>query len=664
MIILRCFRPDRVNFAVKNYILANLKSQEFITSKATQIQDIYKDSGPAVPIIIVLTQGVDPTDVVDKFAADQGVQVDYISLGKGQAEKALKFLQKGASEGNWCFLSNCHLSVGLLPELEARLDQIIGDNQYKDSFRLFMSASPTENFPISLLQRSVKMTVEPPRGIKPNMTRLYRNIGATFTPCDKEQAFRKALFGLCWFHTLLLERKKFKSLGWNSMYPFNDSDWQVCADTLANYMGRFKDGQTIDKYNRKAPIAWQAIQYLVSTANYGGRVTDARDIRLIDVYALEIFNDELIAPERWRPGAEIDPKYQYPAQEETVKAASDQTLWFTPDYFLQTINDNFPNEDLPEAYGQHTNAEINSQTIDSLELLAAILSLQPAVGGAGGDTEAKSLGEIAALRASIPEDMINLQALKHKLRTDSDPLNIVLVQEVQRYNNLVERIRTTLTELELGIQGLALISPELERMMGQFSENRVPDQWAFAYFSTKPLSGWKEDLGKRYDFFRDWVTTGAPTAFWIGAFTFPTGFTTSLLQRYSRKKDMPPIDRLDFDFLPDKRTIEQLEPAKEGAFIYGLYLEGASWDEEAGCLCEPEVMELYVPMPIIWFRPKAMSNKAAQKQTYECPCYYYPIRKGTVERDSYMMKIDLKLGEAPSEHWIKRGTALLMSIGS
>jgi len=37
MIILRCFRPDRVNFAVRNYILANLKSQEFITSKATQI---------------------------------------------------------------------------------------------------------------------------------------------------------------------------------------------------------------------------------------------------------------------------------------------------------------------------------------------------------------------------------------------------------------------------------------------------------------------------------------------------------------------------------------------------------------------------------------------------------------------------------------------------
>ena len=112
-----------------------------------------------------------------------------------------------------------------MPELEAALDQIVLDGGAQDSFRLIMSANPTDDFPISLLQRSVKMTMEPPRGIKPNMSRLYRNFGQQFTLVDKEQAFRKAIFGLCWFHTLLLERKKFKSLGWCNLYPFNDSDW-------------------------------------------------------------------------------------------------------------------------------------------------------------------------------------------------------------------------------------------------------------------------------------------------------------------------------------------------------------------------------------------------------------------------------------------------------
>lgn len=280
---------------------------------------------------------MDPTDQIYKYAEESKIEINSISLGKGQAQKAIKFLTKGAEEGQWCFLSNCHLSVSLLPELEATLDSIIVNGKYENNFRLFMSANPVANFPISLLQRSVKMTIEPPRGIKPNMARLYRNIGQAFETVDKEQAFRKALFGLCWFHTLLLERKKFKSLGWNNAYPFNDSDWLVCAETLANYMGRLKDTQPIEGYNRKAPIPWQAIQYLISKANYGGRVTDDRDIRLIDVYSNEIFNEELIAPDKWRPGPEIDANYSYPFDEASVKSPADQTLYFNPEAFQSQI---------------------------------------------------------------------------------------------------------------------------------------------------------------------------------------------------------------------------------------------------------------------------------------------------------------------------------------
>ena len=64
MIILRCFRPDRVNFAIKNYISTSLKSNDFITSKSTMISDIFKDSSPGTPIIIILTQGTDPTETI------------------------------------------------------------------------------------------------------------------------------------------------------------------------------------------------------------------------------------------------------------------------------------------------------------------------------------------------------------------------------------------------------------------------------------------------------------------------------------------------------------------------------------------------------------------------------------------------------------------------
>lgn len=55
-------------------------------------------------------------------------------------------------------------------------------------------------------------------------------------------------------------------------------------------------------------------------------------------------------------------------------------------------------DDPPEAYGQHANAEINSQQLDSLELLESIMSLQPAVTGSDGETpEQKTLKMIEQL---------------------------------------------------------------------------------------------------------------------------------------------------------------------------------------------------------------------------------------------------------------------------
>jgi dynein heavy chain len=56
------------------------------------------------------------------------------------------------------------------------------------------------------------------------MERIYFNM-----PDDKfsDKAeymvnFKKLMFSLSWFHSIVIERKKFKTLGWNVVYDFND----------------------------------------------------------------------------------------------------------------------------------------------------------------------------------------------------------------------------------------------------------------------------------------------------------------------------------------------------------------------------------------------------------------------------------------------------------
>ena len=47
---------------------------------------------------------------------------------------------------------------------------------------------------------------------------------------------------------------------------------------------------------------------------------------------------------------------------------------------------------------------------------------------------------------------------------------------------------------------------------------------------------------------------------------------------------------------------------------------------------------------------------------YTAPCYYYPNRAGTSGRPSFIVAVDLKSGEKAADHWVKRGTAILMSL--
>jgi dynein heavy chain len=55
----------------------------------------------------------------------------------------------------------------------------------------------------------------------------------------------KLVYSLCWFHSLIIERKRFKSMGWNVIYDFNDSDWETADNILLMYV----DQTQHDKHN-------------------------------------------------------------------------------------------------------------------------------------------------------------------------------------------------------------------------------------------------------------------------------------------------------------------------------------------------------------------------------------------------------------------------------
>jgi dynein heavy chain len=61
-------------------------------------------------------------------------------------------------------------------------------------------------------------------------------------------------------------------------------------------------------------------------------------------------------------------------------------------------------------------------------------------------------------------------------------------------------------------------------------------------------------------------------------------------------------------------------PIRDGAFITGLTLEGARWDDKAGVLEDSKPKELFCPMPVILVRA-VTADKAESKDAYACPVY-------------------------------------------
>lgn len=136
-----------------------------------------EDSSTRTPLIFVLSPGVDPTGGLLQLAEACGMSKRFnaLSLGQGQAPIATRLIKEGMKDGNWVFLANCHLSLSWMPHLD-KLVEVMGGDETHVEFRLWLSSSPTPFFPISILQSGIKMTTEPPKGLKANMKRLYQVI--------------------------------------------------------------------------------------------------------------------------------------------------------------------------------------------------------------------------------------------------------------------------------------------------------------------------------------------------------------------------------------------------------------------------------------------------------------------------------------------------------
>lgn len=507
------------------------------------------------------------------------------------------------------------------------------------TYRLWLTTETSPHFPISLLQNGIKITKEPPQGLKENLLRLYKSEPISnpkfYSGCPaKYREFTKLLYGFCFFHSVIQVRKQFGAFGWNVDYDFDESDFFVSVSQLQRLI------------NKTGVVDFAGISILTE-ANYGGKIDNAWEHLKLMTILKDYFNDKVIS----------DPGYEFYPTEEHVFGIPRK---FEHRDMVKHIEEMIPSAPDSTIYDVHPNAQIRRGVEDGKWLLADLVLTLGRIEEPVTDEKEQQLYERVAVLKGHLEAPFDLVLVKEKFPNDyKQCLNMNLLQECIVYNLLLARISKALGDLQDAIDGKMIYTHELKEIAQHISKEEVPIEWQrVSYPTMKPIASYLVDLRERVQWVKQWIDTGTPDSFWLAAFFYPQSFLISGKQNYARQKKLVLSD------IRYEHRIGSYDGCQEiSVFVYGVVIEGARWDLETGRLTEQRDKEIRNTVPGIHFIPTVMHDKDVCRKTYRAPVYKTERRSDhpvyNTFSGNYVTAIDLETDLEPVV-WIKRGVALIL----
>jgi dynein heavy chain len=643
LLLVRCWRLDRTMASCAQYIMETL-GEQFVNSIPLNIEETWNETVPTIPIICLLSMGSDLTTAIENLAQANKISLERVSMGQGQEKKAHELVRNGLTTGGWVLLQNCHLGLKYLPVLEQVLTDL-NKEEHDHHFRVWITSEPTPKFPINLLQMSIKVTDDPPTGIKASLLKSYSLISQEKFDQIETPEWRKLVYATCFLHATLIERKKFGALGWCVPYEFNQTDLDCALHFLAKYM--------YETDNKK--LSWSTVRYMICDVQYGGRVTDDYDRELLDKYGAKFYDNKLFNKE-----------YQF------------HTNYYCPDLpkvkdYREYVANKLPMFDPPEVFGLHSNAEIAFNSANAGTVLETIMNIQPkeSSSGSGETREDFVLKQVKTRLEELPPDYNIVYVKKRVKQLDKDrdtlsPLSIFLRQEIDRMQIVLSLVRRTLTDLKLAIAGTIVMSPDLQGALNAIYDAQVPIKWKKVSWDSPTLGYWFADVLQRNEQYVDWLENGPPKCFWISGFFNSPGFLTAVKQQSTRNHNGWSLESVSLKTEVTKKEKEQIQAstgadAMEGVHIWGLFLDGAAWDKKNGRLTESQPKILFNPLPVIYISVnQVQGGEMGSKDSggpYICPVYRLPRRTAP----NYIFDITLKCEPEPPSKYTLMGVAALCS---
>jgi dynein heavy chain len=698
LIFVRAMREDRtIICATQHFIPTILDDKDFLNPYPEEIKDIYNITNATTPILFLLSAGADPSTNIENLAKKKNKHIDSISMGEGVLEIAVSIVETCRQTGDWVYFQNCHLGLDFMSKLDIMLKNT--ELEWNPEMRIWLSCEPRNEFPIGLLHQSLKVTNEPPKGIKAGMLKTYSSV-VTAEKLDifEYKEWKNLVFALSFIHSLVIERRKYGALGFCVPYDFNNSDLEASILFVEKQFSRESD--LPDKKPPSEMINFKTLTNVVSNILYGGRIFDLKDESLFKTIVSSYLEDPAFKQPNYSfyptPKDKVDPKNR------TAEYKIPDNLKEITDYIAHISK--FPTVDPPQVFGLHGSADMTFRLKEFSELLNTITAALPkdGAGGGGASKEDEVKPKVEAMLDAFPpffnekeyRDTINKYSFMNIGVGLEVPLNNVLLQEIKDIEVILELVKKSLKDIKDALAGTLLMTETITECIDSLYLIKPPNIWMFdangseISWLSPNASSWFEGLKIRAEKLREWLSCNNDQrpAFYLPGILKPQGFLAAFRQEFFKLKKKSPgnakefeklaLDQIDLVYTPDRTETDPTKLTKnlkgkdrmESILIYGLYIEGAIWGggSKEGYLADdpdPNSRNTIIKFPVITVKGtivnenKGVNTLGPSNASYSCPLYKYPKRT-----DKYLItdiKLKINGSDQDDKFWQRRGVALL-----
>ncbi|CAI5438007.1 unnamed protein product [Caenorhabditis angaria] len=581
VLVVQAIRPDRLYNCLMDFVLKTLNISS-INPPAFALKEIFDESDASEPILFILADGADPSQELSELANIMRVQYHSISMGQGQETIAYDAIKDCAEKGEWLCLNNLHLMLAAVPFILKHLSLTTPN----PNFRLWLTTEADHRFPSMMLQQSLKITFEPPPGVRNNLLRTYSQI-------DKSQRnviTCQSIFVLAWLHALLQERRTFIPQGWTKFYEFGASDVRVAR--------AFVEQLTATKSD------WEFVRGILKFVIYGGRIENDFDAKVLDSYMITLFNDEKI---NGRPGQKLVKSIDIPAGSNI-------------DEYIAHISKNIPSVDEPFLFGLPENIKYSWQIVESDRTISSIRTLVLGDSKNAMKDSRESVEQIIALWRKLCTSAGDLhkKAIPEALRSE-DPIIEVLSLECINSLQILQNIHNTLKYVSLGSKNPALAPASTQKIIQSLVFQQTPDEWDSIWAGPSDPADFLNAVIRKTKGTLQLLETAKSTSILSQPIDFsdlfyPNIFLNALRQTTSRQLNVP-MDQLQLcsawesSALPNKQTVE----------VKGLLIQGATFD---GFLRETTVSSpAYTQAPLLYLAWTSESSSTVKGEQVQVPLY-------------------------------------------